>query len=116
MFVDTIEKLEERRLPQRHVQSPKRMRRACAFTKVGPRGRPKASQATLDALVFREAGRCDVAVLQVFETSDIDAPTVHTGDDAIAVAFGAVTKGTVDTMRAGLNILKTLRVTCPVAI
>ena len=41
---------------------------------------------------------------------------MHTGDDRMAVAYGDTIQANVDTMRTGLDVLKGLRVTCPVAV
>ena len=71
----------------------------------------QASQAQLDGLVFRENETAFVAVYD----SDDAPPSVHTGDDRMAVAYGDTIKANVDAMRTGLHVLKKLRVTCPVA-
>lgn len=72
----------------------------------------QASQAQLDGLVFRENETAFVAVYD----SDDAPPCMHTGDDRMAVAYGDTIKANVDAMRTGLNVLKKLRVTCPVAV
>ena len=72
----------------------------------------QASQAQLDGLVFCENETAFVAVYD----SDDAPPSVHTGDDRMAVAYGDTIKANVDAMRTGLHVLKKLRVTCPVAV
>ena len=68
------------------------------------------SQATLDALVFREK---ETECVTVFTDN---AVTEHTGDDQMAVVYGKTIRNNVTGMKHELAALKALRRCCAMAI
>ena len=72
----------------------------------------EASRAVLDGLVFRESSEPTVVAIAHGDAP----PSVHTGDDDMAVAYGDAIKINVDNMRNDLKSIRMLRKTCPVAV
>ena len=72
----------------------------------------KASQAGLDGRVFRESSAPTVVAI----AHGNGPPSMHTGDDSMAVMYGDAIKINVDNMRRDLKSIRVLRKMCPVAV